>query len=306
MEDDKMNSSNRVIEQVEVVRGNHTLSTGQLHSPFRYPGGKYYARKFILATLPPHDNYCEPFCGGASIFFAKPKCNCNVLNDLDTELMNTYRQIQHHAEDLIAALDGIAATKENHRYFKLDFKPQNDLQRAMRWFFLNRTSYSGIMRPDNCYWGYSAKHSAPPERWPALLRKVSLKLQGVQLANMDFQEVIESVDDDCFLFLDPPYYGADQEKIYSCTFNVEDHERLLKTLVAHRSRVRFLLTYDDHPEVWRMYGGWCQMSRQQWTYTMHRTDDQAKKLKLADGHKGKRSTGKEVFITNYGLASAAA
>ena len=41
------------------------------NSPFRYPGGKFYARKLILEHIPKHDSYVEPMCGGASIFFAK-------------------------------------------------------------------------------------------------------------------------------------------------------------------------------------------------------------------------------------------
>ena len=41
------------------------------NSPFRYPGGKFYARRLILDELPPHTFYCEPFAGGASVFFVK-------------------------------------------------------------------------------------------------------------------------------------------------------------------------------------------------------------------------------------------
>ena len=41
-----------------------------INSPFRYAGGKFYARKLILELLPQHDDYIEPFAGGASIFFA--------------------------------------------------------------------------------------------------------------------------------------------------------------------------------------------------------------------------------------------
>lgn len=44
-----------------------------INSPFRYPGGKFYARKLILEYIPPHSNYIEPFAGGGSIFFAKNK-----------------------------------------------------------------------------------------------------------------------------------------------------------------------------------------------------------------------------------------
>ena len=38
-------------------------------SPFRYPGGKFYARRLVLDLIPPPSGYPEPFCGGASVFF---------------------------------------------------------------------------------------------------------------------------------------------------------------------------------------------------------------------------------------------
>ena len=127
------------------------------NSPFRYPGGKFYARPKILRATPPHTQYCEPFAGGASVFFAKPKAHTNILNDLDRDVINTIRHIRDNVEGLIAMLRGIPATKDNHHYYKTQYSPRNDMERAFRWFYLNRTSYSGIMRPENCYWGYGGQ-----------------------------------------------------------------------------------------------------------------------------------------------------
>ena len=61
-----------------------------INSPFRYAGGKFYARKLVLAHIPRHTAYIETFAGGASIFFAKPKVEFNQLNDIDNELINVY------------------------------------------------------------------------------------------------------------------------------------------------------------------------------------------------------------------------
>ena len=72
-----------------------------INSPFRYAGGKFHARKLILEHIPCHHYYIEPFAGGASIFFAKSKVKSNHLNDLDKELINVYKVIRDHPEDLI-------------------------------------------------------------------------------------------------------------------------------------------------------------------------------------------------------------
>ena len=113
----------------------------EINSPFRYPGGKFYARKLILEHIIPHISYVEPFAGGASIFFAKKKVAYNRLNDIDPELVNCYLTIRDRVEDLIALLRDIPASKEMHSYYKNVYKPTNDLERALRWYYLNRVSY---------------------------------------------------------------------------------------------------------------------------------------------------------------------
>ncbi len=42
------------------------------HSPFSYPGGKFYARKLILQRIPASDIYCEPFVGGSIFLPSRP------------------------------------------------------------------------------------------------------------------------------------------------------------------------------------------------------------------------------------------
>ena len=267
----------------------------EINSPFRYPGGKFYARKLILEHLVPHEYYIEPFAGGASIFFAKRKAKHNILNDADPELINCYLAIRDHVEELIGLLEGIPATKENHHHYKNIYKPSSNLERAFRWYYLNRISYSGIMNMQNCYWGYGDKYSMQPKNWPTHLRRCSTKLQGVELTCLDFEQVIAQAPDNTFLFIDPPYFNADQDKFYTHSFDRASHHRLARILYQHRHRLRFLITYDNSPEVREMYSWSNHILEKEWNYTINRTDDQSKKTT----DKGKRYMGQEIFILNY-------
>ncbi|BAZ04171.1 DNA adenine methylase [Calothrix sp. NIES-3974] len=276
-----------------------------INSPFRYAGGKFYARKLILEYIPPHSHYVEPFAGGASIFFAKDKAKNNWLNDIDEELINVYLFIRDYPERLVDALKDEVATKERHFFYKNIFQPQNSLEKATRWYYLNRTSYSGIMNMKNCYWGYGDKYSMRPENWGKNIIRTSGKLQGVRLTQLDFEEVIHQVEDDSFLFIDPPYFNADQDKFYSYPFSRECHYRLCNLLKRSQNKYKFLLTYDNSPEIQDLYSWATVIHEKEWNYTINRTDDQKLTKAMKDGikeqkpSKGTRYKGREIFITNY-------
>lgn len=283
-----------------VSKTNKKRPSYEINSPFRYPGGKFYARKLILEHVPPHSTYIEPFCGGGSIFFAKSKAQRNILNDKDEELVNCYINIRDNPNELADILEGYPANKETHAFFKNDYKPNNDLERAARWFYLNRTSYSGIMKMENCYFGYGDEYSMQPKNWRRHLNKTSRKLQGVEIYNKDFQSIIDNAPDGSFLFIDPPYFNRDQDKFYTPVFTKEDHKRLCETLKHNGNRLKFLLTYDNEEEIREMYSWANEVMDKEWFYTINRTDDQTKgKNGAVKTPNGKRYKGKEIFIINY-------
>lgn len=272
---------------------------GSINSPFRYAGGKFYARHLILEHIPAHSCYIEPLAGGASIFFAKAKVTNNWLNDIDDFLINTYLAIRDNPEKLIEFLKEEQATKERHAYYKNVFTPNNKLEAAARWFYLNRTSYSGIMKMQNCYWGYGEKYSMRPENWPRNIRRTSEKLQNVNITCLDYEEVIEAAPDGAFLFVDPPYFNADQDKFYTYSFTKDDHYRLCNVLKKHSNRLNILITYDNTSEIRDLYAWMGYIYDKEWNYTINRTDDQKTGKKKENNFKGERYKGKEIFILNY-------
>ena len=156
------------------------------------------------------------------------------------------------------------------------------------------------MKKQNCFFGYGEKYSMRPENWGRQLIKNNLKLQNVEIFNLDFEELItKHKNKNAFIFLDPPYFNADQDKFYSVSFNYDDHIRLMKLLKKIPSNIKFLLTYDNSEEIRSLYK-WAKIKDpQEWNYTISRTDDQKNKKKMKDGHFAKRNKGKELFITNY-------
>ena len=72
--------------------------------PLAYLGGKNRVAKKIIALIPEHTCYIEPFCGGAQVFFHKEPAKVEVLNDLNEDVFNFLRVCQMHYEEFLRYL----------------------------------------------------------------------------------------------------------------------------------------------------------------------------------------------------------
>jgi len=257
--------------------------------PFRYAGGKYYAIRFLRPfwQAVEHDEYREPLAGGATVFFAKPKVRYNWLNDIDPNLMTTYKIMASPNLRLKLAemLSKEYASPQRHKEV-LAMTPKNEIEIAFKYYYLNRTSFSGKMRAPT--WGYRPKRSLPPDRWHERIIPCGKKLEGVRLTNLDFSEVIKTPGEgrNVLMYIDPPYYHAKQESHYAFPFSIADHERLAQLL--RDTRFKFFLTYDDCDEIRELYS-WANIYPIKFFY---RIDNSRNRM-------GKRKEGCELVITNY-------
>lgn len=82
-----------------------------------------------------YDEYREPFVGGGSVFFSKPKSEFNILNDIDSELITTYRVMQNPElrERLIERVKDETASPERWKEV-LELVPQSDLDIAFKYY----------------------------------------------------------------------------------------------------------------------------------------------------------------------------
>lgn len=257
---------------------------------FRYPGGKYKAIKFIKPFWEAieHDEYREPFVGGGSVFIAKPLVKFNWINDLDTEIIAFYKTISQKEgkEKLINKLLSIEINKQ--LYDKLYFsKPKNNFNKAIRYYVLNRCSFSGITRW-NSFIGdvrYNIQNAQQ------LIRDVGDKLSETRITDLDFEKVILEKPlgkRGVFLFLDPPYAESRQVVAYNKTFDKKDHLRL--ALILKNTNYPFLLTYDDCDFIRDQYK-WAYLYSKSWTYSVANSRV----------HHNPREKGNELFISNFEL-----
>jgi len=270
----------------------YVRASDHVTSPFRYPGGKHYALKHILPflTYMPHDEYREPFVGGGSLFFAKQKANFSWLNDLEADLVDVYRVIANDEtrEELIKRLSTEIVDRKRHSEIK-EYTPVSMVDRAFKTYFLNRTSYSGIIHKPA--WGFLKGKSAPPKSWIKIIRAAGAKLKNVKFTNKDFEEVISAQSDKrtVLMYLDPPYFCADQKRAYTKSFILKDHLKLASIL--KKTKFSFCLSYDDCEEIRDLYGSWAYINERAWLYNTANCSGRPRKL------------GNELIITNYKVSS---
>jgi DNA adenine methylase len=221
--------------------------------PLAYIGGKNRLAARIISLLPEHTTYVEPFAGGAQVFFHKEPSKVEVLNDLDFEIVNFFRVCQHHYEELVRYLRYCLISRRWYDLFaSSDPRTLTDIQRAGRFFFLQKNSFGGLVLKQHYHYGVVQRPNYNPKRIPEIIREAHDRLQGVQIESLPYEQILERYDRPTTLFyMDPPYW---ERKLYRHNFT--EHDFVLLEQRLHDIRGKFLLSLDDHPEVRKLFGGW--------------------------------------------------
>ena len=202
--------------------------TPQAHPFIKWVGGKTQLLDEVRKSLPrdfasrQHITYVEPFVGGGAVMFwilqAYPNIEHAVINDINQELICTYRVIKEDVDSLIAKLNEIQG-----EYLPLDAEGRKDYFMAKRaqfntraispidtaalFIFLNRTCFNGLYRV-NSKGEFNVPHGkyANPRICDAEnLRACSAVLQKVEILCGDFSDTGRYAGPDTLFYFDPPY-----------------------------------------------------------------------------------------------------
>ena len=227
-------------------------------SYLRWAGSKKKLIPSILSEIPNSFNsYHEPFLGFGQLFFAiKP--NKAILNDINTELINTYKCIATEPKKLCGLLKEFVANEEN--YYNLrstEVSELSSIERSARFIILNRYCFNGLYRVNkkgkfNVPYGGNTRNG----KLPNMEELISLKklLSKHTILNMDFNNAIEeNISKNDFVFIDPPYLSK-KKRIFgeydSSSLNHVDLNRLFSLIKLLDSKnVKFLMTYNDCEEI---------------------------------------------------------
>ena len=194
--------------------------------PFiKWAGGKSQLLDMIREKYPSNiKRYCEPFVGGGAVLLDvltnfQPKEV--LINDINSELTNTYIHIRDNSEIIISLLlemqDAFWSMGNNERkeYFYLKRDRFNELikqessteEKAALFIFLNKTCFNGLYRVNGkgLYNVPMGDYKKPLICDTDNIRLISSLLYGIDIQCGDYSECASFIDNNTFVYIDPPY-----------------------------------------------------------------------------------------------------
>lgn len=272
----------------------------KLVAPFlKWVGGKRQLMPEIMQLFPKKFSiYHEPFVGGGAVLFSlQPKKA--IINDANSELINVYNTIKNNLEELI--IDLKIHKNESDYFYKIrsldrdvSFESITDVQRASRIIFLNKTCFNGLYRVNSSgeFNSPFGKYANPNIVNEATLRAVSdyLNSNDVKITNLDYSQILNSVDKNSFVYFDPPYHPVSPSSNFTGYtqggFGVDEQIKLRDICnQLHSNGIKFLLSNSATTLIKEIYAD----------YEIH----EVKANRSINSDAEKRGEISEVLIRNY-------
>lgn len=203
--------------------------------------------------------YHEPFLGGASVFLGLGLFAKAYLRDSNAELIATYRAIRDHHVRIAERVRLYGNDPETY-YAARASVPQDKVERAARFLYLNHTSFNGIYRVnlDGVYNVPFGNRPSPQIPTAEHLRDVAKRLRRAKLETGDFAECLKYVHKGDLVFLDPPYTIAHNHngfiKYNQRLFSFDDQMRLNELIEKiKKRRAYYILANAAHESIANLF-----------------------------------------------------
>ncbi len=269
-------------------------------NPFiKWAGGKTQLIDEIRLRLPKDiKRYFEPFVGGGAVLFSL-KHKKSFINDINSQLINTYNSIKNEADQLISLVntfDSVGCNNEYYLFLKNLYNKKVtenvfDVESASLFIWINKHCFNGLYRVNT-----SGLFNVPYNNKTGInsidednIKNISKFLKKVEISNLDFEIFCKRVRKGDFVYFDSPYVPVSETSYFTSYtrtgFSLDDHKRLAKLFKKlSKKGVYLMLSNNDVELVHELYGD----------YNIDVID-----VKRNINSKADKRTGREVIITNY-------
>lgn len=207
----------------------------------QYPGSKFIIADQIIKHFPAHRTYTEVFAGSAAILMQKNPSFLEIINDIDQELYNLFRQLQNEnsAEKIAYRLRFTPFSRDE---CARAFEPTEDeVERACRLIvrsYMSRNLKGAYFRRPSVHsWG---TRTDVWQDYPNMLYDVYMRLRNVTIENRPANEVLKMYDSkDTLHYVDSPYIqNTRQSGLYLHEMeSIEEHTELLNVVLSLKGMV---------------------------------------------------------------------
>jgi DNA adenine methylase len=250
------------------------LANPRNQSPLRYPGGKACLTNFIteISQLNGLDGgiYVELYAGGAgaalNLLYNGVFSQIHI-NDYDYAMYAMWYSILNHNDDFVDLINLTPVNIQEWRIQKKIYEAGADagiLELGFATFFLNRTNRSGIIFKAGPIGGFNQTGNYLLDvRFNKIdlikrIKKIFQYRQYITLTNLDALDILRNLNfyhgdtNRIFLYLDPPYYNKGKY-LYLNNYGHENHTELAKTIAGLDNNIKWLISYDNVPEIRKIY-----------------------------------------------------
>lgn len=261
--------------------------TSPIKTPISYYGGKQQMLRHILPLIPEHNLYCEPFCGGAAVYWSKAPSKVEVINDMNDELINFYIVLKTRFKELQKEVKCTLHSRKLHKKAWDIYQYPNEYDQIIRaWalWVLSSQSYGSQLSGS---WGFDKRKSSMAKKVTNKKRQFTEILQErielTQIECRDALDVIRLYDTpNTFHYLDPPYPNTHQAHYKGYT--MQDLEQLLIRLSSITGKFMLSNYPQDVITQYAKERGWYQLEY---------------KMPICASKKSVRNTKIEVLTANY-------
>ena len=206
----------------------------------KWPGAKWSSQvaPTIIGHFPAHRCYLSLFFGSGGDLFNKAPAACEVVNDLDDDIVNFFEVLRDDQDALARAVSLTPWSRTEWERAHRHAEDLTKLERARR--FIARMNQSYGQRPGCTGWRHDgpARASSFTLQWRGLPDRIAAeRLRYVQIECRPWHDILSRyAGADVLVFADPPYLGETRKRrrIYRIEMmSPVEHEQLLVALRAH-------------------------------------------------------------------------
>ena len=245
-----------------------------MNTLLNYPGAKWGMAKEIVALMPPHRSYLEPFFGSGAVLFNKPPSAIETVNDIDGDIVNFFRVLRERPDDLARAISLTPYARDvfNDAH---ENRGSDDFDRAYRFAIRSKMGRGFKTFQKNGFKidVYARERAYCVGCWnrlPGDLLDAAERLKTVQIENQPALDLIRKFNHgNVLIYADPPYLLATRGgKQYRHEMTEQDHLDLLDALKQHKGSV--ILSGYPSEMYDRELRGWSRIARKSYNQNADR------------------------------------